>query len=281
MPSSELRSTVLQAPPPGGSRPAYTRRNSPAANARRARAQIDELIWPLRAAACANLDAEMGDRLEQVAPMHWCLIVMADCGCAGLEAMAPRLHGSLSPALQRLYASLIFERDPLLARATREWRPLAGTIEEHCTWLQQNTHHADVIQAWLRRCAGGLAGALAVLPARGWPSRGALFAYLTQRPTDRAEHALFYAAQRLAAALELRYRPYAAQLVAIPLTARERDVLRAALDGAADRQIAKALGISIDAIRYYFGRIKQRVPPAGAALKPRELARVLQQLGTL
>jgi len=82
-------------------------------------------------------------------------------------------------------------------------------------------------------------------------------------------------------ALELRYRPYTAQLLALRLTAREREVLQDGLRGRADRQIAQRLGLSTDAIRYYFSRLKRRVPCAVRHLKPRELARVLHQLGTI
>ena len=64
-------------------------------------------------------------------------------------------------------------------------------------------------------------------------------------------------------------------------TARELDVLRAGLKGAADEEIAARLGLSIDAIRYYFKKFKHRAPPILGHLKPRELARILHQLGKL
>lgn len=228
-----------------------------------------------------RLNAEVGARLRQIAPVERCLCVIIDHGCAGLDAIAPRMHGTLSPELQRLYAALIFERDPLLARAAQDWRPLTGSIEEHCTWIQQHTRHAQVIESWLLRAAAHGAEHLAVLPARGWLSRGVLFAFLDHAIADTGVFALFYAAQRLAIALELRYRPYTCELLSMRFTARERDVLRAGLRGAVDRQIAQRMGLSVDAVRYYFTRIKRRAPTAVGHLKPRELARVLHELGTL
>jgi hypothetical protein len=245
------------------------------------RRRIDELMFPLRAVPDGRLNAEVGQRLRQIAPIEQCLCVLVDRGCAGLDALAPRLHGNLPAELQRLYVALIFERDPLLARAAQDWGPLVGTIEEHCAWIHQRTRHADVIEAWLLRAAAHGAEHLVVVPARGWLSRGALFAFFSHRPTDGGVFALFYAAQRLATALELRYRPYTSELLTMRLTARERDVLRASLRGTIDRQIAQRMGLSVDAVRYYFTQFKHRAPAALGHLKPRELARVLHELGTL
>jgi len=245
------------------------------------RLRIDELMLPLRAIPVVRLNAEVGERLRQIAPIERCLCVLCDHGCAGLDALAPRLHGTVSAELQRLYTALIFERDPLLARAAQDWSPLTGTIEEHCTWLHQRTRHANVIETWLLRAGAHGAEHLVVVPARGWLSRGALFAFFTRQPTDSGVLALFYAAQRLASALELRYRPYTSELLAMRFTARERDVLRAGLRGTVDRQIAQRMGLSVDAVRYYFTRFKRRAPVALGHLKPRELARVLHELGTL
>jgi DNA-binding CsgD family transcriptional regulator len=245
------------------------------------RLRIDELIVPLRAVPEVRLNAEVGERLRQVAPIEQCLCVLVDRGCAGLDAIGPRLHGNLPAELQRLYLALIFERDPLLARAAQDWGPLIGTVEQHCTWIHQRTRHADVIEAWLLRAAAHGAEHLVVVPARGWLSRGGLFAFFFHRPTDSGVFALFYAAQRLATALELRYRPYTSDLLTMRLTAREREVLRASLRGTIDRQIAQCLGMSVDAVRYYFTRFKHRAPAAIGHLKPRELARVLHELGTL
>ena len=245
------------------------------------RQQIDDLILPLRAVGAARLDAELGERLQRIAPMQQCLCVLTDHACAGLDAMPPRLHGSMPPDLQRLYATLIVERDPLLARAGQEWRALIGTIDEHCTWIQANMRNAEVIRAWLMRIAANGAGNLAVVPARGWLSRGAVLAFFAHRPSDNGVFALFYAAQRLAVALELRYRPYTAELLAMRFTPRELDVLRAGVTGANDDVIAKRLGLSVDAIRYYFKKFKHRVPPEIGHLKPRELARILHHLGKL
>jgi hypothetical protein len=245
------------------------------------RQQIDDWMLPLRSIGAARVDAEIGERLRRIAPLHQCLIVLADHGCAGLEAMAPRLHGTLPVDLQKAYASLIVERDPLLLRVGLEWRALAGTIDEHCSWIREHTRNADVIRAWLTRMADNGAGNLVVVPARGWLSRGALFAFFIHRPPDSSVFALFYAAQRLAVALEMRYRPYIAELLAMQFTARELDVLRAGLKGAGDDEIAARLGLSIDAIRYYFKKFKHRVPPAIGHLKPRELARILHHLGKL
>jgi hypothetical protein len=245
------------------------------------RQQIDECIPALRALGAARLDAELGERLQRIAQVQQCLCVVTDHGCSGLEPMAPRLHGNLPQDLQRLYATLIVERDPLLARAAQEWRALIGTIDEHCAWLQQQVRNAEVIRAWLTRSGAGGAAHLVVVPARGWLSRGALFAFFHQRPADSSIFALFYAAQRLAVTLELRYRPYTAELLAMRFTAREIDVLRAGLKGAADDEIASRMGLSVDAIRYYFKKFKHRVPPSIGHLKPRELARILHHLGKL
>jgi hypothetical protein len=247
--------------------------------------QIDDWILPLRAIGAARLNVELGERMQRVVPMQQCLCVLLDHGCAGLDALAPRLHGSMPAELQRLYATLIVGRDPLLLRAGQEWRALIGTIDEHCAWLQEHTRNADVIKAWLthagKEAGAGGAGNLAVVPTRGWLSRGALFAFFERRPADEDVFALFYAAQRLAIALELRYRPYIADLLAMRFTAREAEVLRAGLKGAGDEEIARHMGLSIDAIRYYFKKFKHRVPPAIGHLKPRELARILHQLGKL
>jgi hypothetical protein len=245
------------------------------------RQQIDDWILPLRAIGAARVDAEIGDRLQRIAPLQQCLFVLTDHGCAGLEALPPRLHGTVPAELQRLYGALIVERDPLLLRVGLEWRAVAGTIAEHCSWIQEHTRNADVIRVWLNRMADNGAGNLVVIPSRGWLSRGALFAFFAQRPADDSIFALFYAAQRLGVALEMRYRPYIAELLDMQFTARELDVLRAGLKGAGDEEIAGRLGLSIDAIRYYFKKFKNRVPPAIGHLKPRELARILHHLGKL
>jgi hypothetical protein len=245
------------------------------------RQRIDEWIQPLRTVGAARLDAELGERLRRIAPVQQCLCVLTDHGCAGLEALAPRLHGSLDADLRRAYASLIVERDPLLARVTQEWCPLVGTIEEHCAWVERNTRNPEVIRSWLGRLAGAAGLCLLVVPARGWLTRGALFAWCPQRPPDHAVFALFYAAQRLAATLEQRERPYLPELLAMRFTARELEVLRAGLRGAPDEEIAARMGLSVDAIRYYFKKFKHRVPPAIGHLKPRELARILHQMGKL
>jgi hypothetical protein len=245
------------------------------------RQKIDEWILPLRSVGQTRLDVEIGERLRRVAPLQLCLCVLTDHGCAGLEALAPRLHGTLPADLRRLYASLIVERDPLLTRATQEWCTLMGSIEEHCAWLRDHTRNADVIRAWLARVGAFGAAHLAVVPARGWLSRGAVFAFHEQRPRDAEVFALFYAAQRLAVTLELRERPYLAELLAMRFTARELDVLRAGLRGAPDDEIASRLGLSVDAIRYYFKKFKHRVPATIGHLKPRELARILHQMGKL
>ncbi len=245
------------------------------------RQKIDDWLLPLRTISASRLDAELGERLRRIAPMQQCFCVFTDHGCAGLDQLSPRLHGTVAPDLQRLYATLLVERDPLLTQAAQEWRALIGTIDEHRSWIRQHVRNAEVILAWLGRIAAGGAASLAVVPARGWLSRGALFAFFAQRPPDARVFVLFYAAQRLAVALELRYRPYIEELLAMRFTARELDVLRAGLKGSADEQIAERLGLSVDAIRYYFKKFKNRVPPAIGHLKPRELARILHQLGKL
>ena len=170
------------------------------------RQKIDEWILPLRTAGTARLDGELGERLRRIAPMQQCFCVLADHGCAGLEPLPPRLHGTMAEEMQRLYATLLIERDPLLTRAGQEWCALIDTIEAHCHWIRQNTRNAEVLLAWLTRVAADGANHLAIVPARGWLSRGALFAFFSQRPADAAVFALFYATQRLAVTLELPMR---------------------------------------------------------------------------
>jgi hypothetical protein len=245
------------------------------------RQRIDESMQSLRSVGAARLDSELGERLRRIAPLHHCLCVLADHGCAGLDPLAPRLYGTLQAEQQRVYATLIVERDPLLLRASQEWCTLMGSIDEHLAWIEQHTRNLEVLRSWLLRLASEGAGWLAVVPARGWLSRGALFAFYAERPRDHAVFALFYAAQRLAIALELRDRPYLAELLPLRFTARELEVLRAGLRGAADDEIAARLGLTVDAIRYYFKKFKHRVPPAIGHLKPRELARILHQMGKL
>jgi len=268
--------SISNAPAPA--RVSIAEAGSPASGLRQ---QIDDWILPLRSVGGSRVDVEIGDRLQRIAPLHQCLFVLNDHGCAGLEAMPPRLHGTVPGELQRVYATLIVERDPLLLRVGLEWRALTGTIDEHCSWIKEHTRNADVIRAWLARMAENGAGSLVVIPARGWLSRGALFAFFVERPPEHCVFALFYAAQRLAVALEIRYRPYITDLLSLQFTAREIDVLRAGLKGAGDDEIAARLGLSIDAIRYYFKKFKHRVPPAIGHLKPRELARILHHLGKL
>lgn len=257
------------------------RRDAAADGAGALRQRIDDWIQPLRTVGAARLDGELGDRLRRIAPVQHCLCVLTDHGCAGLDSLAPRLHGTLDADLRRAYASLIVERDPLLARVTQEWCALIGTVEEHCAWVERNTRNPEVIRSWLARLAGAGEQHLIVLPARGWLTRGALFAWCPQRLPDHAVFALFYAAQRLAATLEQRERPYLPELLAMRFTARELEVLRAGLRGAPDDEIAARMNLSVDAIRYYFKKFKHRVPPAIGHLKPRELARILHQMGKL
>jgi hypothetical protein len=245
------------------------------------RDHIDDWLLPLRTVGSARLDLEIGERLARVAPLQQCLCVLADHACAGLDALALRVHGTMAPEMRQVYATLIAERDPLLTRAGQEWRPLMASIDEHCAWVREHTRNAEVLRTWLARCGSAGAGSLAVLPARGWLSRGAVFAFFSQRPGDAALFALFYAAQRLAVTLELRYRPYLTALLDMRFTAREVDVLRAGLKGAGDEEIARTMGLSVDAIRYYFKKFKHRMPPAIEHLKPRDLARILHQLGKL
>src|ERR1700756_208386 len=96
-----------------------------------AHARIDELLAPLRAVADGKLDAELGVRLGQVAPVSHCLCVIADSGGTGLACAPVRMHGSMRRDLQGLYSTLIGERDPLALRARQEWRPLVASIEDH------------------------------------------------------------------------------------------------------------------------------------------------------
>jgi lambda repressor-like predicted transcriptional regulator len=246
-----------------------------------ARQRIDEWMLPLRSVAPDRLDAEIGDRLARVCAMRHCLCVLADHGCSGLEASAPRVQGTAPAELQRLYACLVLERDPLLARATQEWRPIVASLDEHRAWISAQVRNAGVLLAWLDRNAQAGARHLAAIPARGWLSRGALFAFLDTAPGDPEVFALFYAAQRLALALDMRQRPYVSELLSMRFTARELDVLRAGLRGQADDEIAAGLDLSVDAIRYYYKKFKGRVPVTMGHLKPRDLARILHHVGRL
>ena len=245
------------------------------------RRRIDDLMLPLQTMGSDRLDPELGERLDRIVPMRQCLCVLVDHGCTGLDPLPPRMHGTMSPDLQRLYATMIAERDPLLLRASQEWRPLIGTIAEHCSWIHSKIRHPDVIKTWLRRNATDDASSLAVVPARGGLSRGALFAFFSAPPSDTGVFALFYAAQRIAIAMELRYRPYIHELLAMRFTPREADVLRAGLLGEADDEIADRLGLTVDAIRYYFRKFRNQIPGAIGGIKPREFARVMHNLGKL
>lgn len=246
-----------------------------------AHARIDELLAPLRTVACARLDLELDARLSEVAPVAHCLCVIADSGGTGLACAPVQMHGSMRRDLQVLYSTLIGERDPLALRARQEWRPLVASIEEHATWVRSQVRHADTFVAWLQHNRVGGAQHLAVVPARGRLTRGTLFVFTESMPTATEVLALFYAAQRLAVTLELRDRPFIADLMAMRFSAREADVLRAGLKGSADEQIAAWLGLSVDAIRYYFKKFKNRVPPVIGHMKPRDLARILHQLDRL
>lgn len=245
------------------------------------RRRIDDLLSPLQTIADDLLNAELGERLNRIVPMRHCLCILVDHGCTGLDALPPRLHGTMAPELQRLYATMLVERDPLLLRASQEWRPLIGSIDEHCSWIQTKIRHPDVIKTWLQHNAASHASNLAVVPARGGLSRGALYAFFSAPPSDAGVFALFYAAQRIAIALELRYRPYIRDLLAMRFTSREIDVLRAGLLGEADEEIADRLNLTVDAIRYYFRKFKNQIPGAIGGIKPREFARVMHNLGKL
>jgi len=246
-----------------------------------AHARIDELIGPLRNVAPARLDAEMGVRMQRIMPASHCLCVLADAGGTGLESTPTQLHGTMAADLQALYATLIGERDPLAIRARQEWRPLVASLSQHAESVRSQLRHADTFVAWLERNGAGGARDLAVLPARGRLTRATLYVF-SQRPPSGAEvFALFYAAHRLAVTLELRQRPYLAELMTMRFTPREADVLRAGLKGSADEQIAAWLGLSVDAIRYYFKKFKHRVPPVIGHMKPRDLARVMHHLDRL
>src|SRR6266853_4809704 len=213
-------------------------------------ARIDELLGPLRTVAEARLDSELGARLDGIMPASHCLCVIADCGGTGLESTPARLHGTMHRDLQGLYAALIGERDPLAMRARQEWRPLVASLDQHAAWVRSQVRHAETYVAWLARNGAAGSRELSVLPARGRLSRATLYVFSTQAPDEAQVLALFYAAQRLAVTLELRYRPFIAELLAMRFTPREADVLRAGLKGSADEQIAAWLGLSVVAVRY-------------------------------
>jgi hypothetical protein len=246
-----------------------------------AHARIDELLAPLRTVASSRLDVELCARLGQMMPVSHCLCVIADSGGTGLASSPVQMHGSMHRDLQALYSALIGERDPLALRARQERRPLVATIDEHTAWVRSQVRHSETLVAWLERNGAGGAQHLAVVPARGRLTRGTLFVFTARAPAEAEVLALFYAAQRLAVTLELRHHPFIADLMAMRFSAREADVLRAGLKGSADDQIAAWLGLSVDAIRYYFKKFKNRVPPVIGHMKPRDLARILHQLDRL
>jgi len=246
-----------------------------------AHARIDEVLAPLRTVPGTKLDAELDERLGQLLPVSHCLCVLADSGATGLACAPVHMHGSMQRDLRALYATLIGERDPLALRARQEWLPLVATVAEHVQWVRTQVRHGQTLEAWLLRNAAGGAHHLAVVPARGRLTRGTLFVFTVRPPEESEVLALFYAAQRLAVLLELRHRPFIAELLAMRFSAREADVLRAGLKGSADDEIAAWLGLSVDAIRYYFRKFKNRVPPVIGHMKPRDLARVLHQLDRL
>jgi DNA-binding CsgD family transcriptional regulator len=246
-----------------------------------AHARIDELLVPLRTASESRLDAELGARLGQIVPVTHCLCVIADSGGTGLASTPVQMHGTMQRDLQGLYATLIGERDPLAMRARQEWRPLVAPLDDHADWVRSQVRHSETYVAWLNRNGAGGARHLAVLPARGRLTRGTLFVFGEHAPAEAQVLALFYAAQRLAVTLELRHRPFIAELLAMRFSPREADVLRAGLKGSPDEQIAAWLGLSVDAIRYYFKKFKHRVPPVIGHMKPRDLARILHQLDRL
>jgi len=245
------------------------------------RRRIDELMQPVATASPAQLDREIGTRIGQVTPLVHCMVVARDHGATALDTAAPRLHGSLPVELQGVYANLIGERDPLATRAHQEWRPLVATVEDHVATLRAQVRNPDLLVGWLRHCVRAGASTLAVVPARAWLSRSCVFAFAADRLAEHDVLALFYAAQRLAVALELRAKPYIGELLAMRFTARELDVLKAGLRGVGDEEIAAGLGLSVDAIRYYFKKFKHRVPPEIGHLKPRDLSRILHHLGKL
>ena len=256
--------------------PSLQLRATPATHAR-----IDELLVPLRTVTDARLDSELGAFLDPIMPASHCLCVIADCGGTGLESTPVRLHGTMHRDLQGLYAALIGERDPLAMRARQQWRPLVAPLEEHAAWVRSQVRHAETYVAWLTRNGASGARMASVLPARGRLSRATLYLFSHHAPDEGQVLALFYAAQQLAVTLELRHRPFIADLLAMRFTPREADVLRAGLKGSADEQIAAWLGLSVDAIRYYFKKFKHRVPPVIGHMKPRDLARVLNHLDRL
>lgn len=253
----------------------------PAAPAAAPQAQIDELLAPLRTMPASRIDAELDARLGRIVPMCHSLCVLSDAGGTGLESAPTHLHGTMPRELQALYRSLIGEHEPLALRARQDGRPLVATVAAHAAQVLAQLRHAQTCIAWLERNAACGAAALAVLPARGRLSRATLYAFTPHEPSDAEVLALFYAAQRLAMTLELRHRPVLAELLAMRFTPREADVLRAGLRGSGDEQIAAGLGLSVDAIRYYFKKFKHRVPPVIGHMKPRDLARVLHQLDRL
>jgi hypothetical protein len=245
------------------------------------RERIDNLMRRLATVNAAELDREVGARTAQVTPLLHCMVVARDHGATALDLAAAQVHGSMPPDLQGIYANLIGERDPLAARAQQEWRPLVGSIDAHITALRSQVRNPDLLVGWLRRNEESGAGVLAVVPARAWLSRACLFAFSATTPPEADVLALFYAAQRLAVALEVRRKPYIDGLRALRFTAREIDVLKAGLRGVSDEEIATSLGLSVDAIRYYFKKFKHRVPAEIGHLKPRDLSRVLHHLGKL
>jgi hypothetical protein len=243
--------------------------------------RIEAWMQSLRQAGDSRLDAEIGERLQRLLPVNHYLAILTDHACSGLDAHSPRIHGNLPAEPSGLYLNLLKERDTLMQRAILENRPITGTLDEHGRWLRQHTRHCDVMCAWVERLRTPRSTCLSLVPARGWLSRGVLYATHADPLSEADLMTLSYVANRLAQAIELRDRPYLSDLMTLRFTAREADVLRAGLRGEADESIGKRMGLSVDAIRYYFKKFKHRAPASIGHLKPRELARILHQLGKL
>ena len=100
-----------------------------------------------------------------------------------------------------------------------------------------------------------------------------MYVFAEASPASAAVLAVYYATQRLLALLEPHYFPFLDALLAIKLSVREKLILQAGADGVSSSQIALRLGLSTDAIQYYFNSITAKIPPALQGVKPRQIAR--------
>jgi len=235
-------------------------------------ADIDRLLQALRTLPPARLERELTWLLGSLVRHSRCLFIFEPMVRAGLDPFPAVLQGSLSRELMALYENLLREHDPLAEHARGESQPLAASISAHGDWLRSNVRNPHNYLVWLQRSG---AQYLIVAPARGRLARATLYVFAEAPAASAAVLAVYYATQRLLALLEPHYFPFLDALLAIKLSAREKDILRAGAEGVPSSQIALRMGLSTDAIQYYFKNITAKVPSALQGVKPREIARLL------